>query len=138
MAKQVIQKVIPSDPDLMPDIEEFVLESVKHLNLSDDKLNNLTLSVAEASSNSIVHGNKGDLNKKVYITIEIDEEFLTIKLKDEGEGFDPKKIPDPTAPENILKDSGRGIHIMKSFLEDLRFDFSKSGTEITLVLRIND
>lgn len=138
MAKQVIQKVVPSDPDLMPDIEAFVLESVKHLNLSEDKLNNLTLSVAEASSNSIVHGNKGDLNKKVYITIEIDEELLTIKLKDEGEGFDPKKIPDPTAPENILKDSGRGIHIMKSFLEDLRFDFSKSGTEITLVLRIND
>lgn len=136
MAEKVFVKEIPSDPDLLPEIEEYILEIAKEVKLDEEKFNNLTLSVTEAASNSIVHGNKMDAGKKVIITVRVDEKNMTISIKDQGNGFDPSKVPDPTKPENILKDSGRGIHIMRSFLDDLRYNFTPEGTEVTLVISL--
>jgi serine/threonine-protein kinase RsbW len=137
LAQKIYSKEIPSDPDLMPEVEDFVLDIAKSLNLAPDKYNNLALSVAEAISNSMKHGNKNDENKKVKINIYVDDDVLKISFKDEGPGFEPKDIPDPTKPENILKDSGRGLHIMRSFLDDLQFKFHDDGTEIILVMKLN-
>ena len=100
--------------------------------MSEDRLNSLALSFSEAASNSVVHGNKLDVNKKVKITVTVDENKMTVIIKDEGKGFDIDSVPDPTKPENILKDSGRGIHIMRSFLNDLRYNFTPTGTEAIL------
>lgn len=136
MADKVFVKEIPSDPDLLPEIEEYILEIAKEVKLDEEKFNNLTLSIAEAASNSIVHGNKMDTMKKVMITVRVDEKNMTISIKDQGKGFDPSKVPDPTKPENILKDSGRGIHIMRSFLDDLHYNFTPEGTEVTLVISL--
>ena len=138
MSEKIYSKEIPSDPDLMPEVESFVLNIAKGLNLPPDKYNNLALSVAEAISNSMLHGNKNDKTKKVRINIYVDDNYLKISFKDEGKGFNPSKIPDPTKPENILKDSGRGIHIMRSFLDDLQFKFHEDGTEIILILKLNN
>ncbi|MBU2508668.1 MAG: ATP-binding protein, partial [Bacteroidetes bacterium] len=88
----------------------------------------------EASANSMVHGNKRDKNKFVEIYVQVFEDRLEITFKDQGNGFNPQAVPDPTNSENILKESGRGIHIMRSFLDDLKFNFTPSGTEVTLVL----
>ncbi|MFA8344172.1 MAG: ATP-binding protein [Rhodothermaceae bacterium] len=127
---------VPSNPDLLPDIEEYVISKISDLGLSEEKLSNLALSVAEAASNSIVHGNMCDESKKIKINIQIDETSITVKFKDEGAGFVPEKVPDPTAPENILKDNGRGIHIMKTFLDSLEYNFDGDGTEVVLKLKI--
>ena len=70
-----------------------------------------------------------------FIVITIDDDFFKVSIKDEGNGFKLDQVPDPTKPENILKESGRGIHIMKSFLDDLQYKFSETGTEVILVLR---
>ena len=137
MTEKIIEKEFPSDPLLFPDIEKFVMDAVSDLNLNEDQLNSLALSVAEAASNSVIHGNKKDKSKKVLIKIISSNEEVRIIFKDFGKGFDPKNIPDPTAPENILKDSGRGIHIMKTFLTDLKFNFTDDGTETILVLSRN-
>lgn len=137
MAEKIFSKVIPSDPDLMPEVEKFILDIAKSVNLHPDKYNNLELSVAEAISNSIHHGNKDDKNKKVKINVFVDDNYLKVSFKDEGNGFDPKDIPDPTKPENILKESGRGLHIMRSFLDDLQFKFHNDGTEIILTLKLD-
>lgn len=104
--------------------------------LREDKLNSLALSFSEAASNSIVHGNKLDKNKKVKITVHVDEKSMIVTIKDEGKGFNIKAVPDPTRPENILKDSGRGIHIMRSFLDDLRYNFTPTGTETILEISL--
>jgi len=136
LALKTYHKVINSDPELLPEIEEFVLNIAEEINLNHDKINNLTLSVSEAASNSMVHGNKLDPNKKVEITVTIYDDKMELKFKDEGEGFDVSSVPDPTAPENILKDSGRGIHIMRSFLDDIKYKFTPEGTEVTLVINL--
>ena len=128
---------VPSDPDKMPAIEEFVLNIAREVKLHSSKHNNLALAVAEASSNSIIHGNKANKNKKVLITVRVNDKQMIITFKDEGKGFDPAKIPDPTDPENILKESGRGIHIMKSFLSELKYNFTPTGTEAILVINLD-
>ncbi len=135
MSIKIYQKSIISDPNLMPEVEEFLLNAIDELNLSDEQINYLTLSVAEATSNCIVHGNKLNPSKNIFIKITIDEDTITICLKDEGLGFMLENVPDPTTPENILKDNGRGIHIMKTFLTDLKYNFTPTGTEAILVLK---
>lgn len=130
-------RTIISDPDLLPEIEDFIQSLLKEQNLDDEKINALVLSVAEAASNAILHGNKNDKKKKVFILMEVDDDRIIIRIKDEGKGFDPSKVPDPTIPENILKDSGRGIHIMNTFLDRLTYKFTDNGTEAILELNLN-
>ncbi|MCX6171024.1 MAG: ATP-binding protein [Ignavibacteriales bacterium] len=132
----VYVKEVPSDPDLLPQLEEFIMGLAVRSHLSDDKLNSLALSFAEAASNSIVHGNKLDKNKKVKITVLVNDKSMIVTIKDEGKGFNIKTVPDPTLPENILKDSGRGIHIMRSFLDNLRYNFTPTGTETILEISL--
>lgn len=135
--KTILTKAISSDPDLMPEVEELVLQAAETAGLNEDKYNNIALAVAEAISNSMKHGNKNDKSKMVFITVNADDKKMVVILKDQGEGFDPALIPDPTKPENILKDSGRGVHIMRSLLDDLRFNFTPDGTEIILEINLN-
>jgi serine/threonine-protein kinase RsbW len=132
----VFKKEIQSDPNLLPELDQFIIDIAKKSGLSNDKLNGLSLSFSEALSNSITHGNKNDIFKKIIVEVLIDANKMTIIIKDEGTGFDLEKIPDPTKPENILKDSGRGIHIMKSFLDNLSYNFTPEGTETILVINL--
>ena len=84
----------------------------------------------------MVHGNKLDPNKNVIVSINISDDELKVSIKDEGEGFDPESVPDPTKPENIMRDSGRGIHIMRSFIDEVVYDFSSEGTELKLIISL--
>lgn len=137
MPNKTYEKEIASNPDLLPELEEFIIKLAKKSNLCNDKLNSLVLSFSEAASNSMVHGNKLDKNKKIKITVRVSEEKMTVIIKDEGKGFNINTVPDPTKPENILKDSGRGIHIMRSFLNDLRYNFTPTGTETILEISLD-
>ena len=136
MPDKIYEKEIPSNPDLLPELEEFIIELARKSNLRDDKLNSLALSFSEAASNSMVHGNKLDKNKKVKITVHVTEKKMTVTIRDEGKGFNINTVPDPTKPENILKDSGRGIYIMRSFLDDIRYNFTPTGTETILEISL--
>jgi serine/threonine-protein kinase RsbW len=136
LSEQIFEKVVQSDPELLPELEEFIIHIAEKYNLDKNKFNNLVLSFSEAVSNSMEHGNKLDKSKKVYIKVKVDSEKMTIIIKDEGNGFDLKSVPDPTKSENILKDSGRGIHIMKSFLDNLRYNFTSTGTEVILEINL--
>ena len=136
MSERIFEKVVQSDPGVLPELEEFIIGIAKKSNLNKNKINNLVLSFSEAVSNSIVHGNKLDSSKKVFIKVNVDNEKMTIIIKDEGRGFDLKSVPDPTKPENMLKDSGRGIHIMKSFVDNLHYNFTSKGTEAILEINL--
>lgn len=135
MAVKVLKREIVSDPVLLPELEEYVINAAVANNVNEDKINNLALAFSEAASNAVLHGNNNNPSKKVFIVITIDDDFFKVSIKDEGNGFKLDQVPDPTKPENILKESGRGIHIMKSFLDDLQYKFSETGTEVILVLR---
>ena len=130
------KKIVHSDPNLIPKVDEFIFDKISSLNLESEVLSNLGLAISEALSNAMVHGNKLDPDKDVTVSVKIYDDKLTISIKDEGKGFDPNKVPDPTKPENILRDSGRGIHIMRSFIDEVLFDFSSVGTELIFIIKL--
>ena len=127
---------IESDPNNLITIEEFVNYFAKDLGLSDERLSVLLLAVTEAATNAIIHANKCDPSKLVKIHAQINDSKLIIKIKDEGKGFDPSKLPDPTEPENLLKDSGRGVYLMKVYMDDVKYNITPTGLETILILNI--
>jgi serine/threonine-protein kinase RsbW len=129
---------IISDPANLEIVEKFVNTFTKEIELDHEKLPGLLLSITEAVTNAIKHANKYDVNKKVQIDVLLEGNLLTLKIKDEGTGFDPEAIPDPTEPENLLKDSGRGLFLMRFYMKELRFDVTPTGTETTLVMDLEE
>ena len=117
-------------------VEEFVNYFAVDLNINADKIPGLLLAVTEASTNAIIHGNKGDGTKLVIIDVTKEDNQLIIRVKDQGKGFDPAKIPDPTETDNLLKDSGRGIYLMRVYMDDLKFNVTPEGTETILILNL--
>lgn len=115
---------------------ECLLENInKDFGLSEEKYVNLQIALSEALINAIVHGNKENPLKKVHIEINYNENFITIIIKDEGEGFEVGDIPDPTNSENIFKEHGRGLFIMKSLVDKFECFPGEEGTEIKLTVR---
>jgi serine/threonine-protein kinase RsbW len=93
----------------------------------------ILMAVREAVANAIKHGNQQDLAKHVHLEMDVVADTLAISIRDEGEGFDPKAVDDPLAPENRLKTSGRGIFYMRTFMDDVRFQrHADGGMEIVL------
>ncbi|MEN8194005.1 MAG: ATP-binding protein [Bacteroidota bacterium] len=131
--RKVYQNKFSSDPDNLVEVEKFISHIADELKINEEIKSNLSLSVSEASSNAMVHGNKLDPNKFIQISVTVNDNKIEVIIKDEGNGFDPDSIPDPTSPENLLKDSGRGIHIMRSFLHEVKYNFTPEGTEVILI-----
>lgn len=134
---KVYSKKFSSDPDNLVEVEKFISDIADEFNVDEEIKSNLTLSVSEASSNAMVHGNKLDPKKEIELTVSLFKDSIKVVIKDQGNGFDPNAVPDPTAPENLLKDSGRGIFIMKSFLKELKYNFTDSGTEVILEISLS-
>jgi serine/threonine-protein kinase RsbW len=127
---------IESDPNNLITVEEFVNYFAKDLGLNEEQLATLLLAVTEATTNAIIHANKCDKTKLVKVDVNVLNSKLIIKVIDEGTGFDPSEIPDPTQPENILKDSGRGLYLMKVYMDDLKYNVTPEGTETILTMNI--
>ena len=85
-------------------------------------MSDVEIAVREALANAIIHGNHEDRRKYVHITCRCEPHEVSIAVKDEGKGFDVKNVPDPTAPENIGSVHGRGIHVMKALMDEVRFE----------------
>jgi serine/threonine-protein kinase RsbW len=127
---------IPSSLDYLKDVDEFVEGKLKRIGLSESELADVAISVTEAVTNAIVHGNKNDEDKKVEVTLRVKEPDLVVWVKDQGEGFDPGAVPNPVNKDNILKKVGRGIFILKSLMDDVDFEFqSEGGTLVKMVKR---
>jgi serine/threonine-protein kinase RsbW len=84
----------------------------------------------------VLHGNKCDPHKHVTVLFEAAPESFTVWVRDEGEGLDIAAIPDPLAPQNLLKESGRGIFLIRAFMDEVRFRNLNPGTEITMIKRV--
>lgn len=105
--------------------------------LSGEITDQISIAVVEAATNAIVHGNRCIRSKKTKVVIEKHLDEIVVTVSDEGEGFDPKCIPCPTEECNLLKETGRGIYIMKKVMDDVSFDIQAgAGTSVRLVKRI--
>ncbi len=136
MAEQHYHLEIESDPKNLITVEEFINYFCKELNLSDERITGIMLAVTEATTNAIIHANKNVKLKLVKIDADIINGLLKITIKDEGKGFDPTIVPDPTEPENLLKDSGRGLYLMRTYMDDLEYNLTPEGTETILKLKL--
>ncbi len=104
----------------------------------EDTRSGISMAVREAMINAVLHGNAYDPAKSVNLTFEQNGPELIITVTDQGKGLDPEKVPDPLAPENLMKQSGRGIFLMRAFMDEVRFRKLNPGTEITLIKRLQN
>lgn len=116
-------------------VEKMTSKVGEIMSLSQDQVDNLAIAVTEAVGNAIVHGNKKNPDKKAHLSFDLKPGKITILVSDEGEGFIPENIDDPLDPANLLKESGRGIFILKTLMDDVGFEFSGKGTTIRMVMK---
>ncbi len=116
--------------------EEMADQIASQAGMDEDTRGGISMAVREAMINAILHGNAYDPAKRVNLTFEQNGEELIVIVADQGEGFVPDEVPDPLAPENLLKQSGRGIFLMRAFMDEVRFRKLNPGTEITLIKRL--
>jgi serine/threonine-protein kinase RsbW len=102
----------------------------------EDQVMQIAMAVREAAVNAVLHGNAYDPAKKVTLDFERTPSDLVITIRDQGKGLDPDKVPNPLAPENLLKTSGRGIFLIRSFMDEVQIHPSQTGTEIKLVKHV--
>ncbi len=126
---------IPSDINELSSVELFLDRLQNDLNLSETVFANIIISVTEAVNNAIIHGNKNDSSKRVYLTAKLNNPYsLSLFIKDCGNGFDLNNIKDPTLMENIFSENGRGVFVMKHLSDDLIYH--DNGTMLELKFNI--
>lgn len=114
--------VIASDPSNILAVEKFIEEIRQELDFKDDVYGNVMVAITEAVNNSILHGNQSDISKKVFISVQTLNPYrLTVEVKDEGPGFDPDKLNDPTSPEFLENPGGRGVFLMRHLTDEIYF-----------------
>ncbi len=126
---------LPSTLASVETVEALALTFAAKAGFDQETCSHLAMVAREAAVNAVVHGNRYDPGKQVTARFQADEEGLRITLVDHGEGLDVSRLPDPLAPENLLRSSGRGIFLMKSFMDEVTFRSLSPGTEATLIKR---
>lgn len=116
-------------------VEEAIDKLVDDQLISDVVYGNVIVAVTEGTLNAINHGNQGDATKTTQISIEIDNDELTVIIDDEGPGFDHENLPDPTDPENLEKVNGRGIFIIKNLSDEVEFE--REGARLKMSFKLN-
>ena len=114
-------------------LEQEAEAFAKRLGFSEDETGNVAMAVREAAVNAVIHGNSYDRAKQVHASFEATDKKMIFCVSDEGSGFDFENIPDPLSPENILRGSGRGIFLIRSFMDEVHFRQLSPGTELTLI-----
>jgi anti-sigma regulatory factor (Ser/Thr protein kinase) len=129
-----VEKEIPSDLTLLDGVLVKMIAAIEGTKWCEDT-ECIGLALREAIANAIVHGNQLDPAKLVRIAVSVnDDGALLIRVKDSGSGFDPSRLPNPIADENLFAEHGRGIFLMKQFMDQVEFSFDH-GTEVRMYKR---
>ena len=112
-------------------------EMAKLAGLAEDDCFHFALAVREAATNAVTHGNQADPGKTVTVTFSLDDAALRVAVRDQGTGFDFDHADDPRLPQNRFKTSGRGLLLIRSFVDEVSYDHSPHGTEIRMVKRLD-
>jgi len=128
--------VLTSEPQQITKVEGFLLKLNKQLHLNETAFNKLLVATTEAVNNGIIHGNKRDPKKKVTLTCEYTSASLLVRIDDEGPGVDPASLPDPLAEENLLRENGRGVFLMRSLMDVVDFERTAHGSSVIMTMKI--
>jgi serine/threonine-protein kinase RsbW len=99
--------------------QSLIAQFAERAGYSKQQCEEIGLAVRESVTNAVLHGNHSDLNKEVFLTADMRAPGLVISIRDEGEGFDPASLPDPLVPENLHHESGRGLLLIKAFMDEV-------------------
>jgi serine/threonine-protein kinase RsbW len=130
---EALERLLDSTLASVDHAEELASGVAQLAGFDDDDLMKIGLAVREAMVNAVVHGNRYNEKKKVRFSVIKNVERLTVRVADEGEGFDFEHLPDPLAPENLLRACGRGIFLIRSFMDELEIRrLEPGGIELIL------
>ena len=121
---------VPSDPDVCSKIIGVLLDNLEKYKWTNKDTFGIHMAMEEAVMNAIRHGNKCAPDKEVHVLIEIKKDRFYAKITDQGDGFDPTLLPDPTADNNLEKTSGRGVMLMNNFVEEVVYNDKGNSVEL--------
>ncbi len=134
MEAHTLERELESTLESVDSAEQIVVAEAQELGLDEDDLYRVGIAIRECMVNAVVHGNRYNARKKVHLTVVRTADRLTIVIGDEGDGFDQNAVPDPLAGENLLRGSGRGVMLMKSFMDEFQISQRQPrGTEVKMV-----
>jgi len=134
---KTVNLVLDSTLDSVDIAERAALDLARESGFGEEDLDRIGMSVRECTVNAVVHGNRYNSHKKVRLSLSRTPQRFTVRIADQGEGFNPDALPDPLQGDNLLRHSGRGIFLMKAFMDDLQVrSLEPAGTEVTLVKNV--
>ncbi len=128
---------IPSQQEFLPDVDVYIEGILRGYGADESVIADVAISVSELVINAISHGNRAAPETPVTVTIDRVDKVVTITVTDQGQGFDPDDIDDPIADENLLRQVGRGIFIVRSLMDKVDIRATKNGTTITITKAIS-
>jgi serine/threonine-protein kinase RsbW len=131
----VITLKLPSDLKIIPETTPGIIKKIKSKDISDDDLFDIRLALEEALVNAIKHGNKQDPYRNVFLKVIVTSGKVTMQIKDEGKGFDYKKLASPLGSKNLKKPCGRGVFLIKELMDKVEFFDGGSGIKMVKSFR---
>ena len=113
---------LPSEVTAISPFVDKLMLLLRNCGCVPEGVSDVEIALREALANAIIHGNHEDRRKHVHVTCRCEPDEVSIAVKDEGKGFDINNVPDPTAPENIVSVHGRGIHVIRALMDEVRFE----------------
>ena len=133
---ETTQLSLPSRIDAVDAAAAAVTEFISRSGIGEDAAFRIDMAVREAVTNAVLHGNRQEEGKAVELTLKSSPDAIEISVHDQGQGFNPEEVPDPTKEENLLKSSGRGIFFMRNFMDEVDWSIRPNGgTTVRLVKR---
>lgn len=126
---------ISSSLDEITQVDSFLERAFTQISVNEDQQNDILLAATEGVTNAILHGNSEDEDKSVTISVDGTSEQMAISIEDEGPGFDPKNVPDPTDDSNLLKTGGRGVFLMKEYADEV--SYNSKGNRVTITFHLH-
>ena len=127
----------PSTLESVDQAEGEILKAAAEAGFEEDDQHRIGMAVRECMVNAVVHGNRYNRNKQVRVSVSRTGETFTVRITDQGEGFELQEVPDPLHDNNLLRHSGRGLFLMGAFMDDVKVrKVAPSGTEVTLSKKV--
>ncbi len=131
---ETVDQFLDSTLESVDSAETLVLEVAQKAGFDEEDLHKIGMAVRECMVNAVVHGNQYSAHKKVRVSVSVGRNQLTVTIVDQGKGFDLSSLPDPLAEDNLLRNSGRGMFLIRAFMDDIQVRrLTPAGTEVTLV-----
>jgi len=125
---------VPSELKSIKEVSDKIVAVLQTKNIDKDIIFDIRLSLEEAVRNAIVHGNKTNKDLKTRVSYQLDSDKLSLIVEDQGSGFKPESLPDPTLEENLTREKGRGVYLMIHLMDEVKY--SERGNSVTMTKRL--